>query len=106
MCDPEDPDPDRQYPEAAWVFTGAAYEGQTLQEFAEDSASCFRESGACVFETRPILERMAELEEPIERCWNGVLEVYLHVQPGRSYVVAIDPSGGKDDGASKTSAHR
>ena len=69
-----------------------------MQEFAEDPATCFRESGACVFETRPLLERMAALEEPAGRRWNGAVEIYWPPQPGRRYVVAVDPAGGTEDG--------
>ena len=69
-----------------------------LQEFAEDPATCFRESGACVFETRPLLERMATLERAAAQRWGKTLEVYLPVQPGRRYIVAADPAGGGADG--------
>ncbi len=69
-----------------------------LQEFAEDPATCFRESGACVFETGPLLERMAALEPPAERRWSGALEIYRPPQPGRRYLVAVDPAGGTEEG--------
>ena len=69
-----------------------------LQEFAEDPATCFRESGASVFETRPLLERLAALDAPLERRWNDALEIYWPPQPGRRYIVAVDPAGGKEDG--------
>ncbi|GAA3752717.1 terminase [Terriglobus aquaticus] len=68
-----------------------------LQEFAEDPATCFRESGACVFESRVLLRRMAALRGPIERRRNGAVEIYWPPQPGRRYVVAIDPAGGGED---------
>ena len=69
-----------------------------LQEFAEDPATCFRESGACVFETSALLQRMAGVREPMERRSNGALEIYWPSQPGRRYVVAVDPAGGTEDG--------
>ncbi|WP_419805128.1 terminase [Terriglobus sp.] len=69
-----------------------------LQEFAEDPATCFRESGACVFESGPLLERLGALDEPVERRENGRIEIYLCMQPGRRYIVAADPAGGKEEG--------
>lgn len=68
------------------------------QEFAEDAVSCFRESGACVFETAPLLLRLQELAGPIATRWNGALEVYRPPVAGRRYVVAVDPAGGTVDG--------
>lgn len=69
-----------------------------LQEFAEDAATCFRESGACVFETKPLLERLAAVDKPMEQRGNGALRIFWPPQPGRRYVIAVDPAGGHDDG--------
>ena len=68
------------------------------QEFAEDAVSCFRESGACAFEAGAIAARLLEVPMPLERRWNGTLEIWLPPVAGRSYVLAADPAGGGADG--------
>lgn len=69
-----------------------------LQEFAEDAESCFRESGACVFDTAAIASRLMEVPEPLEWRWNGRLAVWLPAVRGREYLIAADPAGGGLDG--------
>ena len=64
------------------------------QEFAEDAETCFRATGDCCFEIDAIEKRLAELTGPVESRRNGALQVWLHAQPGRDYIVAVDTAGG------------
>jgi len=75
-----------------------SYGGLRLQEFAEDAESCFKATGACCFDVEAIEERMAELDEPLERRRGGALLVWLPAQVGKEYCVAVDTAGGGDDG--------
>ena len=68
------------------------------QEFAEDSESCFRTTGACCFDIDTLDQRMREAPEPVERRRNGALQVWLKPLEGREYVVAVDSAGGGEGG--------
>lgn len=68
------------------------------QEFAEDAEACFLASGECVFEVERIEERIAQLEDPVERRENGRIEIYYPPVRGREYVIGVDPAGGGSDG--------
>ena len=72
--------------------------GLAAQEFAEDAVTCFRESGACVFEAGAIAARLLEVTAPMETRWNGALRVWLPPMAGRRYVLAADPAGGNVEG--------
>lgn len=74
------------------------YRGLRAQEFAEDAETCFRASGECCFEVWAIEERLKEVRPAAERERNGSLEIWLPVQPGRHYLIAVDPAGGGSDG--------
>jgi hypothetical protein len=71
-----------------------SYRGLAEQEFAEDPETCFVASGSCYFETRTIDRRLASLPEPIAMRGRGAVLVWLPPQPGRQYLVAVDPAGG------------
>ena len=75
-----------------------SYGGMRLQEFAEDAVSCFRQSGACVFEVERIGERLRKLPAVLERRFGGGLLVWLPPVPGRRYILAADPAGGGSEG--------
>ncbi len=68
------------------------------QEYPEHADECFLASGQCVFDMEAVDRRLAELGDPIERRWNGTLEVWYPAVAGKQYVVAVDPSGGGSDG--------
>jgi len=68
------------------------------QEFAEDAETCFRASGSCCFEVAAIEQRLAELGPPASTRWNGALQVWFPPQPGRTYIVAVDATGGGAEG--------
>jgi hypothetical protein len=68
------------------------------EEYPEDAASCFRASGAAVFEVAKIEARMRQLGEPVETRENGRVQVWLPAAAGRRYVVGVDPAGGGSEG--------
>jgi len=67
------------------------------QEFAEDPAECFLASGECVFDLEVLEKRRAELT-PGHACDNGRLRTWFPAQPGRQYVIGVDPAGGGAEG--------
>jgi hypothetical protein len=74
------------------------FRGLAKQEYAEDAEACFLASGDCFFETSAIDGRLAEAPEPMEQRMRGDLQVWLPPQAGRTYLVAVDPSGGGTEG--------
>jgi hypothetical protein len=68
------------------------------QEYPENADACFPASGACVFDVKAIDRRLATAPEPVERRWNGGLEVWYPAVGGKRYVVAVDPAAGGSDG--------
>lgn len=72
------------------------FRGLARQEYAEDADSCFLASGSCWFEVGAIDERLRAVQEPVER--RRDLWIWARPQPGRQYVVAVDPAGGSPDG--------
>jgi hypothetical protein len=63
------------------------------QEYAEDPAACFLASGECVFDLEVLEQRRAALPACATRD-NGRLAVWYPPQPGREYLVGVDPAGG------------
>ena len=76
----------------------AALRGLAAQEFAEDAVSCFRASGECVFELEVIDKALETVEEAVESRDNGRLKIWLPPQPGKQYVMGVDPAGGGVNG--------
>ena len=76
----------------------ANFRGMAEQEYAEDSESCFKASGECVFELTAVEERLRTAGEPVQTRHNGALEVWLPPVPGKQYVVAVDPAEGGSEG--------
>ncbi len=72
------------------------FRGLARQEYAEDAESCFLASGSCWFEVAAIDNRLREVRPPAEK--RGDLWVWAKPQPGRQYLVAVDPSGGSPEG--------
>lgn len=72
------------------------FRGLACQEYAEDPESCFLASGSCWFETAAIDERLRAVPAPVEK--RRDLWIWAKPQPGRRYVVAVDPAGGSPDG--------
>lgn len=68
------------------------------QEYAESPESCFLASGDCVFDLECIARRAQQVHEPPERRCNGQLWIWYPPQPGRTYLVSVDPAGGGTDG--------
>lgn len=68
------------------------------QEFAEDAEACFLAAGDCVFDVAIVERELARCTEPAEASDNGRLRVWWPPQPGRRYIVGVDPAGGGSDG--------
>ncbi len=69
-----------------------------LQEFAEDTVSCFRGSGSCFFEDGVITSRLRDVTPACELRRGGSLRVWLPSVPQRTYIVAADAAGGGSEG--------
>jgi hypothetical protein len=76
----------------------ASLRGLAVQEFAEDPVSCFRASGECVFDMAAVEQALRGSGEPLESRDNGRLMIWLPAQPGREYVIGVDPAGGGAEG--------
>jgi hypothetical protein len=76
----------------------ASYRGLRTQEFAEDPELCFRTSGDCCFDLEAVERNLLRVQDPIATRRNGSLRIWLPAQPGREYLVAVDPAGGGSDG--------
>ncbi len=76
----------------------AQLRGLAVQEFAEDSVSCFRASGECVFELSAVEKALETSSEPAEVKDNGRLHIYFHPQAGKRYIIGADPAGGGTEG--------
>ena len=68
------------------------------QEYAEDAVSCFRASGECVFDLEAIERALAACGEAVESSDNGRLTVWFPAQPGKQYILGVDPAGGGSEG--------
>lgn len=68
------------------------------QEYAESAESCFLASGACFFDLELLEARLRAVRAPIEKRENGQLQIWYPAQPGRQYIVGVDPAGGGADG--------
>ncbi len=60
--------------------------------------SCFRASGECVFDLDAVEQALHGPVEPLEVCDNQRLTIWLPAQPGREYVIGVDPAGGGVEG--------
>lgn len=76
----------------------ANFRGLAKQEYAENANECFLASGECAFERDVIDRRIAELQPPAEERRRGRLQMWLRAEPGREYLVAVDPAGGGSEG--------
>ena len=76
----------------------ASLRRMAAQEFAEDPVSCFRASGECVFELEAVEVAMGAMSDPVETRENGRLAIWMPVEPGRKYVIGVDPAGGGVEG--------
>ena len=68
------------------------------QEYPEDAGECFLASGSCVFDVEAVDQRLMLVTDPVERRWNGNLEIWYPALEGKQYLVSVDPAGGGTDG--------
>ena len=71
---------------------------RAAEEFAEDAESCFRASGECFFDVEIVEKRMREAMPAMEQADNGRAMVFFPAQPGKEYIIGVDPAGGGSEG--------
>jgi len=76
----------------------AQLHGLAIQEYAEDPVSCFLASGECVFDLAAIDLALQATADPIESRDNQRLRIWLPPQPGKEYIIGVDPAGGGSEG--------
>ena len=76
----------------------AQLRGLAVQEYAEDAVSCFRTSGECVFDLEVIEQALQTYGEPSESRDNQRLNLWFPPQPGKEYILGVDPAGGGSEG--------
>ncbi len=76
----------------------AQLRGLAVQEYAEDAVSCFRTSGECVFDLEAIEQALQICGEPWESRDNERLCLWFPPQPGKKYLLGVDPAGGGSEG--------
>lgn len=72
--------------------------GLAGQEFVEDATACFLASGDCVFDSEVVQQQLGKCGMPLERKDSGRLLVWWPPQPGREYIIGVDPAGGGSEG--------
>jgi hypothetical protein len=76
----------------------ASYRGMRVQEFAEDPELCFRSTGECCFDMDALETRLKDVKDAVSTRRSGREHVFLPPQPGKEYIVALDPAGGGFEG--------
>jgi hypothetical protein len=76
----------------------AQLRGLAVQEYAEDAVSCFRTSGECVFDLAAIDLALQNCGDPWEARDNQRLNLWFPPQPGKEYILGVDPAGGGAEG--------
>ena len=76
----------------------ASYRGLREQEFAESAELCFRSTGECCFDMDALEARLKTVDETKGARRDGRLHIFLPAQPGKEYIVALDPAGGGSEG--------
>jgi hypothetical protein len=76
----------------------ASYRGLRSQEFAEDPELCFRSTGECCFDMDALEARLKAVEDPVGMRRGKKVHIFLPAQPGKDYIVALDPAGGGSAG--------
>jgi hypothetical protein len=76
----------------------ASLRGLAAQEYAEDPESCFLASGECVFDVKTLETALRDPAVPLEERDNQRLTIWLPAQPGRVYLIGVDPAGGGVEG--------
>src|SRR5271165_5871039 len=74
------------------------FRGRFLEEYAEAPDTCFLTSGNCMFDCQKIEEALKRPQITADSKQNGKLLYFLEPQPGRDYIIGVDPSSGHPDG--------
>jgi Terminase RNaseH-like domain len=76
----------------------AQLRGLAAQEYAEDAVSCFRASGECVFDVEAVDLALRDCTEAVQSRDDGRLLIWFPPQPGKEYILGVDPAGGGSEG--------
>ena len=68
------------------------------EEFAEDAESCFLASGDCIFDVGAIEKRLHEELPVMAQSDGGRSMMFFPPQPGKEYIIGVDPAGGGSEG--------
>jgi hypothetical protein len=74
------------------------FRGRFLEEYAENPDTCFLTSGNCMFDCQTVDEALKKPQNIVDSKQNGKLLYFLQPQPGRDYIIGVDPSSGHPDG--------
>src|SRR5271157_2516497 len=74
------------------------FRNRFLEEYAEDAETCFLTSGNCMFDCEVLAKELKKPEVIVDEKENGKLLYFLQPQPGRDYIIGVDPSSGHPDG--------
>jgi hypothetical protein len=73
---------------------GKSFRTLAPQEYAESAESCFLASGDCIFDVAMLDARGGQCVDAAEVGPNSSLQVWFPPQPGKHYVIGVDPAGG------------
>jgi Terminase RNaseH-like domain len=68
------------------------------EEFAEDAESCFLASGDCIFDVDVIEQRLHDELPVMAQSDGGRAITFFPPQPGKEYIIGVDPAGGGSEG--------
>ena len=74
------------------------FRNRFLEEYAEDAETCFLTSGNCMFDCDVLAKELKKPEVIVDSKQNGKLLYFLQPQPGRDYIVGVDPCSGHPEG--------
>jgi Terminase RNaseH-like domain len=78
--------------------TKANFGRHAKEEFAEDAESCFLASGDCIFDVDAIEKRLHEELPVMAQTDGGRSIMFFPPQPGKEYIIGVDPAGGGSEG--------
>ena len=76
----------------------ATHGRRAAEEYAEDVESCFLASGECFFNAEAVEKRLHEQLPTVDQTDGGRVLEFFPPQPGKEYIIGVDPAGGHADG--------
>ncbi len=74
------------------------FRNRFLEEYAENAETCFLTSGNCMFDCEVLAKELKKPEVIVDSKQNGKLLYFLQPQPGRDYIIGVDPCSGHPEG--------